>query len=207
MRCSYVTRITLVDFVERLDREFGRPGRLYLVGETTQVFEGWRPWTPRIEFTADVASEDRSAFSRVARGLAEELGVSAIDEWPGDVIPLPEGYEGRARPAAAGASSSEGAIAAGAVPRHLALYHFDPYSVAFRFIARGDEPDYHLVLTYLEHGWMTVEEMKERLAALLPSLTAETIQQDPAEFRRKYKGLLQMWEAVQPRTTHRSTPV
>ena len=48
--------------------------------------------------------------------------------------------------------------AAGAIPTHLALYHFDPYSVAFRFIARGDEPDYHLVLTYLQHGWMPVEE-------------------------------------------------
>jgi len=194
MRCSYVTGTVLANFIARLDREFGRPGRLYLVGETTQVFEGWRPWTPRIEFAAGVASEDRGAFARLARSLAAELGVSAIDEWPGDVIPLPEGYEGRARPAAAGA-------------RHLALYHFDPYSVAFRFIARGDEPDYHLVLTYLEHGWITVEEMKERLATLLPRFTAETIQQDPAEFRRKCQGLLQMWEAVRPRTTHRSTRV
>ena len=125
MTCAHVTRTILVNFIARLDREFGRPGRLYLVGETTQVFEGWRPWSPRIEFTADVASEDRGAFSRVAEGLAEELRVSAIDEWPGDVIPLPEGYEGRARGAA------------GAVLRHLALYHFDPYSVAFRFMARA----------------------------------------------------------------------
>lgn len=195
MKESYVTRAILVDFLAGLDREFGRPGRLYLIGETSQVFEGWRPWSPRIEVAADVASEDRGDFSRVTRDLAEELGVSAIDEWPGDVIPLPEGYEERARPAAA------------AVPGRLALYHFDPYSIAFRFIARGDEPDYHLVLTYLEHGWITVEEMKERLSALLPAFTAETIQQDPAEFRRKYKGLLQMWETVRPRTTHRSTPV
>jgi hypothetical protein len=196
MACAYVTRTVLEHFIARLDREFGRPGRLYLVGETTQVFEGWRPYAPFIEFTADVAAEDRTAFSRVARGLADDLGVSGIEEWPGDVIPLPEGYEGRARSAAAGAA-----------PQHLALYHFDPYSVAFRYIARGDEPDYHLVLTYLEHGWMTMEEMKERLDALLPRFTAETIQQDPAEFRRKYKGLLQMWEAVRPRSTHRSTRV
>ena len=194
--CAYVTQAVLVNFIARLDRGFGRPGRLYLVGETTQVFEGWRPYAPRIEFTVDIASDDRDRFFRVARGVAEELGVSANEERPGDVIPLPEGYEGRARSAAAGAA-----------PKHLALYHFDPYSVAFRFIARGDEPDYHLVLTYLEHGWITVEEMKERLSALLPRFTVETIQQDPAEFRRKYKGLLQMWEAVRPRTTHRSTRV
>ncbi len=196
MAFAYVTRSILASFIARLDREFGRPGRLYLVGETTQVAEGWRPWAPRIEFTADVAAEDRDAFSRLARDLAGELGVSAIEESPGDVIPLPEGYEERARPAAAGAA-----------PEHLELYHFDPYSVAFRFIARGDEPDYHLVLTYLEHGWITLDEMRERLDALLPAFTAETIQQDPAEFRRKYKGLLQMRDAVRARATHRSTPV
>jgi hypothetical protein len=196
MTSAYVTRPLLLDFIARLDREFGRPGRLYLVGETSQVFEGWRPWAPRIEFTAEVASDDRGAFSQVAGSVAEELGVSAIDECPGDVIPLPEGHEARAR-----------AAAAGAAPKHLVLYHFDPYSVAFRFIARGDEPDYHLVLTYVEHGWITLEEMKERLAALLPRFTAETIQQDPAEFRRKYKGLLQMSEAVRARATHRSTRV
>jgi len=36
-------------------------------------------------------------------------------------------------------------------------------------------------------------------------MTMETIAQDPAEFRRKYKGMTQMWHAVAPRTTHRIT--
>lgn len=62
-------------------------------------------------------------------------------------------------------------------------------------------------LTYVEHGWVTLEEMNERLEALLPRFTSETIQQDPAEFRRKYKGLMQMARAVRPRTTHRTTAV
>ena len=159
------------------------------------MFEGWRPWSPRIDFTAEVASKIAGPSPGWLRVSRIRSASPRFDEWPGDVIPLPEGYQERARGAA------------GAVPRHLALYHFDPYSVAFRFIARGDEPDYHLVLTVPEHGWISVEEMHDRLAALLPKLTAETIQQDPAEFRRKYKGLLQMWEAVRPRTTHRSTRV
>jgi hypothetical protein len=39
--------------------------------------------------------------------------------------------------------------------------------------------------------------MNALLVDLLPQFTSETIQQDPAEFRRKYKGLLQMWRAAQ----------
>jgi hypothetical protein len=36
------------------------------------------------------------------------------------------------------------------------------------------------------------------LSGLLPQFNKETIAQDPAEFRRKYRGLLQMWrEKVQ----------
>jgi hypothetical protein len=37
--------------------------------------------------------------------------------------------------------------------------------------------------------------MDALLDELLPRFTRETIAQDPAEFRRKYRGLLQMWRA------------
>ena len=122
------------------------------------------------------------------------MKIPVIHESPGDLIPLPDGHESRARQASGGDFLE-----------HLSLYHFDPYSVAFRFIARGDEPDYHILLTLLERGWVTEEEMDAKLSALLPRFTKQTIQQDPAEFRRKYKGMLQMWRAVPPRTTHRPT--
>ncbi len=55
----------------------------------------------------------------------------------------------------------------------------------------------------LEKGWVEKEEMDARLEALLPAFTNETIQQDPAEFRRKYKGLTQMWKAHRPLVNHR----
>ena len=199
MKSPCVTRSTLGDFITRLDAAFARPACLYLIGESTQVFKGLRTWTTQIEFTAEVASCDQADFSRIALDLGEDLSVVVLDESPAELIPLPDGYESRARSIPEGEENL--------APQHLTLYHFDPYSVAFRFIARGDEPDYHIVLTFLEHGWVTVEEMNSKLAALLERFTAENIQQDPAEFRRKYKGLLQMWRAVGPRTTHRSTVV
>ena len=194
MRQSYVTHKDVVDFLARLDTAFARPGRIYLVGETSQVFEKWRNFTTQIEFASDIAPGERESFERIVADLERELKIPVIDESPGDLIPLPDDHESRAR-RVTGVEFLE----------HLALYHFDPYSVAFRFIARGDEPDYHILLTLLEHGWVTVGEMDAKLSALLPRFTLETIQQDPAEFRRKYKGMLQMWRAVPPRTTHRPT--
>lgn len=180
---STIDRATLETFLARVGLAFGRPARVYLIGETTQVYEGWREWVRRVEFAADVLPDNRLAFDKIIRNLRADLGIEVLEESPGDVIPLPEAYETRARFAGRFAS--------------LDIYHFDPYSVAFRLIARGDEPDYHAVLTYLQRGWLTVDEMNALLADLLPQFTSDTIQQDPAEFRRKFKGLLQMWQAAQ----------
>ncbi len=182
-----VDRATIETFLTRLGAEFSRPGRLYLIGETTQVYEGWRERTPRLVFAVEAAPEDRLAFDEILRQLLAQMGIEAFEEAPGDVIPLPAGHAARAR--------SAGRFGA------LEVYHFDPYSVAFRLIARGDEPDYHAILAFLRHGWLTVAEMNALLADILPRFTDETIQQDPAEFRRKFKGLLQMWRAAQPETT------
>ena len=70
------------------------------------------------------------------------------------------------------------------------------FVTAFRLIARGDEPDYFVVIATLEHGWLELEEMDRKLAGLLLQFIAETIKQDPAEFRRKYTGLRQLWKSA-----------
>ena len=184
---TYVDRATIEAFLTRLGAEFPRPGRLYLIGETTQVYEGWRTRTPRLAFAAEMAAGDRLIFYEVVRRFQEQRGIEVFEEAPNDVIPLPAGYATRAR-----------SVASFGV---LQVYHFDPYSVAFRLIARGDEPDYGVVIAFLQHGWLAVAEMNALLTDLLPRFTDETIQQDPAEFRRKFKGLLQMWRAAQPETT------
>lgn len=191
---SIVTRPLLLDLLARLDAAFARPGRLLLVGETTLAYEGWRGWIDEITFTASVAPDDRPAFDEALREATDALSVAVWEEDPADIIPLPDGFGDRHRSIAEGPT------------QHLSLAHFDPYSVAFRYIARGDEPDYHLVLTLLDEGWITLDEMEAKLKALLPRFSMQTIQQDPAEFRRKYKGLLQMAHAVRPGTTHRPTP-
>lgn len=195
---ALVNQKRLSEFLAELDAMFARPAQVYLIGETSQVFEGWRPWTDRVELTVEVPFQNRADFERLIRQLAAGLEIAVLQESPAEVIPLPADYRQRARDAAPDPEI-------GRVWEVLQVYHFDPYSVAFRYIARGSEPDYHLVLHYLKHGWMTEEGMEHHLKGLLPRFTRETIQQDPAEFKRRYKGLLQMWRSVSPGTTHRHT--
>jgi len=187
-----VTRELLTEYLEAVGSRFPHPGRLFLVGETSQVFAGLRDWAEMVEVAGEVAPEHAAELSSAIASVAGELGIEVFEESPADVIPLPDGYEERARPIDSPGGS-------------LQLFHFDPYSVAYRFIARGDEPDYHLVLVYLDAGWLKLEEMDARLEALLPRFTNETIQQDPAEFRRRYKGLTQMAKTLAPRSIHRHT--
>ena len=190
----FITRSVLLDFLTRLDAAFAREGRVLLVGETSLLFEDRRPWADEIELTAEVAPADEAAFAEALRTVSEATGAAVWAESPADVIPLPEGYAERHRPLALDGLA------------HLQVAHFDPYSVAYRFIARGDEPDYHLVLAFIDLGWVTLDELDSRLDDLLPRFSMTTIQQDPAEFRRKYKGLWQMAHAIAPGTLHRHTP-
>lgn len=199
MKRLRIDRSTLIEFFQQLDTAFAYPGDVYLVGETTQVFEGMREWTTQIEFTADIAPGQREMFTRAANGIANKLGVSVLEESPADLIPLPEGFEQRAR--------EPGDPAHDVATQHITIKHFDPYSVSFRFIARGDEPDYTMVLTFLENRWVEFARMNEMLETLLPAFNMETIQQDSAEFKRRYKGLAQKWRSTRPLATHRTTAV
>ncbi len=160
-----------------------RPGRLWLMGETSQLHEGWCTGVRR--FT--LATGDGAPPPRDFGPVEARHGVEIVWESPADVLPLPSGFAGRARPTGIGREVGDG---------RFDVLHFDPYSVAFRLIARGDEDDYRAVLRYLEHEWITAREMDTLLAELLPRLTTQTIEQDPAEFRRKYKGLTQMWRST-----------
>ena len=130
---SFVTSTALHDYLNRLDGAVPRPGRLLLVGETTLLFEGWRTWIDEITLTAEVDAADRLAFDDAVHETARQMGLALWEEHPGDVIPLPDDAAARHRPIESGSM------------RRLTLAHFDPYSVAFRHVARGDEPDYHLV--------------------------------------------------------------
>jgi hypothetical protein len=68
--------------------------------------------------------------------------------------------------------------------------------VVLRLVARGDEFDYVVALEYLRHGWVTLERLEGLLDDVLPRFTRATLAQDPAEFRRKFRGLRQLIRAT-----------
>ncbi len=149
---------------------------LYLVAGTSHLAEGWRDRVPHLELAGD------SAGAGVLRDAVREAG-AALDlrlvwESPADVIPLPPGWSERARPVRfAGAGGP------------LEVLHFDPYTVVLRLVARGDEPDFVMALEYQRRGWVDLAQLETRLAAVVQRFTSETLAQDPAEFRRKFRGL------------------
>ena len=69
---------------------------------------------------------------------------------------MPAEWEQRARPWETGDLTQRSVL------------HFDLFSTAFRLIATCDEPDYFVVITLLEHGWIELEEMDHKLTDLLP---------------------------------------
>lgn len=190
-------RDTLLAFLSRVEADLERaqtgPVHLFLLGETSRVFEGWCRWTDAIEVVAEGEEGDLQVLLDAMRRRAAELAVVLVSESPADSFPMPPGHRERARPI----SGFDSAF--------LRLRHFDPYGAAFRAIARGSEPDYHLVLTFLEKGWISVADMDAMSRDLLPRLEEGGERYDAAEMRRRYGGLLQMWRKIRPGTLHRTT--
>lgn len=177
-----IRREDLVEFLDVVAGSVGRGSTMYLVGATSQLFEGW---VPGVRWLTVAEGEGTRGLSAVLERAAERAELAVLQESPADVVPLPPRAAERARPVAPSALAYDS----------LELRHFDPYSVSLRLLARGDEDDYQVVLAYLRHGWMEIDTMDDLVAAVLPQFTRDVIEQDPAEFRRKYRGLCQMWRA------------
>lgn len=182
-----LTAEALRRFLRELDAALDRSARIDLTAEASLILAGARPWT---DHPVVYATSPEAAAAIEAAVATLRTPTPWVRESPADIVPLPAGHEERAR------------RANNWTAERLSVFHFDPYSVALRVIARGDEPDYHIVLGYLRLGWMTLETMDRMLEELLPRFSSKTLAQDPAEFRRKFKGMRQMWRADEARRGH-----
>jgi hypothetical protein len=176
-----VDRQRIEEFLRRFGQRFRRPGRIYLVGGTTMVFEGFREQTLDIDLAFEVAAEDHGAFIRTIRDLKEELRINVEEVSPGDFIPLPEGYRERSQ----------------FVGRYgqLDVFHFDLYSMALSKIERGTEEDFSDVLALLRSGRIDWETLAACFADILPRVETASLKQDPEEFQRKFTALEQIWKS------------
>ncbi|MXZ22494.1 MAG: hypothetical protein F4Y84_18170 [Caldilineaceae bacterium SB0665_bin_25] len=78
-RCD---RQGIEQFLQSLGRRFTRTGRLYLVGGTTMVYEGYRRQTLDINIGFEVDNRDHSAFVEAVRDLKERLSLNIEEASP-----------------------------------------------------------------------------------------------------------------------------
>lgn len=166
-------------FLVELGRRFRHPGKVYLVGGTTMVYQGYRSQTLDIDLAFEVQDEHHAEFIQAIRALKEELNINVEEASPGDFIPLPPGVEAR--------SPFIGRYG------QLEVFHFDLYSTALSKIERGTEEDLRDVLALLRHGRIEAARLQELFEIILPEFEVASLRGDPEEFRRKFEAVMQMW--------------
>jgi hypothetical protein len=168
--------------LQRIGREFSKPGRIYLVGGTTMVYEGLRQQTLDIDLALEISDEDHSAFIAVVRRIKENLSLNIEEASPADFIPLPAGYRERSQ----------------FVGRYgqLDVFHFDMYSTALSKIERGTENDFADVLSLLQNERLEMAKLVAYFDEILQHYATDSLKQDPVEFQRKFSVLLEMWREL-----------
>jgi hypothetical protein len=166
-------------FLRQLGKNFSKPGRVYLVGGTSMVYEGLRQQTLDIDLTFEIANEYHNLFIEVIRDLKERLSLNIEEVSPADFIPLPAGYKERSQ----------------FINRYgqLDVFHFDLYSTSLSKIARGTAEDFADVLSLIKTDQLEMEKLTQYFNEILPHFATTTLKRDPTEFKRKFQILTQMW--------------
>ena len=162
-------------FLRRLGERFRRPARLYLVGGTTMVYEGFREQSLDIDLTMDVPSADHAELIQAIRALKDELALNVEEASPGEFIPLPNGYRERAQ--FIGRFGS------------VDVFHFDLYSTALSKIARGTEEDLNDVVALLRADRIAMSELERYWEEIRPRVAKESLKQDVNKIARNFQSL------------------
>ncbi len=144
------------------------------------VYEGFRGQTLDIDLAFSVASEHYGEFIRVVQTLKHELALNIEEASPKDFIPLPTGYEERAK----------------YIGRYgqLDVFHFDLYSIALSKIERGRDADFSDVFALLQAGWLDFETLEQYFQEILPRLEEFSLKANPTEFQQKFEYLKYTWQ-------------
>ncbi len=177
-----VDRARIELFLTRLGERFHRPGRVYLVGGTTLVFEALRQQTLDIDLVMEVDLKYHGELIQVVRKLKDELSINVEEASPADFIPLPSGFENRHE----------------FIKRYgkIEALHFDLYSTALSKIERGREQDFEDVLALLQAGRLEWDKLAGYFAEILPRVGTQSLKQDPVEFEQNFRALEAKWRSM-----------
>jgi hypothetical protein len=176
-----VDRQRIVEFLRRLGERYRGQGRVWLVGGTTVVFEGYRSQTLDVDLTYETDPADEARFLQTVRELKDALSINVEQVSPADFIPLPSGWRDR--------SQFVGRFGG------VEVFHFDLYSTTLSKIERGSEQDFADALALLRAGQIEWARLESYYDEILPQFGARSLKQDPEEFQEKFNALRQMWRS------------
>lgn len=165
-------------FLSQLSQRFRGAARLYLVGGTTLVYEGFRQQSLDVDIVMEVSDAQHSNLVQAIRGLKDELSINVEEASPADFIPLPAGYEGRHQFVERFGS--------------IDVYHFDLYSVGLSKVERGRAQDFEDVLSLLRAGRLEWQKLVECYNDILPRMGQTSLKQDPSRLARHFDLLKSM---------------
>lgn len=139
-----VDRERILDTLRRLAQRCRGEGRVYVVGGTSAVVEGWRASTVDIDLVLD--PEPRGAFEAI-RDLKRERQVNIELASPADFVPALPGWQDR----------STWLDRVGGVD----LLHYDFYGQALSKLARDHEKDRADVRAMVDRGLVDPDRLVE----------------------------------------------
>jgi hypothetical protein len=177
-----VNRERITDFLSEVGKRYHQPARLYLVGGTSLVFEGYRRQTLDVVLTIEVSAGRHADLIRALQEIRFSLDMNVDEVSPGDFIPLPAGY----------------------ADRHIFLgrygqvdvFHFDLYSTALSKVARGRRQDLADVVALLDHDRIEWGQIEGMYREILPRMGQESLKQKPQEFALNFKALQALWHSA-----------
>jgi len=161
-------------FMGALGSAVAREHTVYLVGGATAVLEGWRVSTIDI----DLALPDRTDADDILRALPlikDELELNVELASPADFVPVPAGWEERARSVA-----REGSVT---------FLHYDLYGQALSKLERGHDRDLVDVREMIARGLVDPDRLGVFFAEIEPQLYRFPAI-DPPSFRRRVEAIL-----------------
>jgi len=178
-----VTEKNLKAFLRRLSERYPGPATFYLLGGSALCLLGSPRTTLDVDYIFEVAPEDTARFQAVLTELATEMRLDLDDVPLAEFIPLP--------PAAHERRQLVGRFG------QLAVYVFDPYSIALSKIARGFEADLEDVIFLWREGLIEFGELEHHFRAVLPRAAKAVI--IPQEFEDYFEEVRRRIAKEQPR--------
>jgi hypothetical protein len=167
-----VTKSRLKDFMREFARRTRGRGNVYFTGGSTALLLDIREQTIDIDIKID--PEPRGAFEAIA-ALKTELDLNIELASPDDFIPTPKDWQSLAVPIETVGS--------------VGFYHYDLASQALAKIERGYSQDLADVVSLIQKGYLSQEQLRERFTQIEGSIIRYPAI-DANEFRDKVEAFL-----------------